>query len=248
MSPPYPNTTRRRTHQECPIPIRNTSIRSTSLLRTPEQLPSNRTPKNSAQAPYEKYKRIHSSVLPDAEDLGDERRKQRIIPAGRETVEHDESQPERVRGRGGCEDAREPEGEDAGCGEEERQDKRVLPTEPVAGVAGQDARHGVDGVGGREKVATFGGGEPKNYGVGGNEGEGELGAGRLEGLRVSYGGLRMDASNQDWDLRSTLMGKVVRVTANTVPLGKQGKGFLSTYLEKRGHSREKERRSRGQIA
>lgn len=136
MSPPYPNTTHRRAHQECPIPIRNTNIRSTSLLRTPEQLPSNRTPKNSAQTPYEKYKRIHSSVLPDAEDLGDERRKQRIVPAGRETVEHDESQPERERGRGGCEDAGEPEGEDAGCGEEERQDKRVLLTEAVAGVAG----------------------------------------------------------------------------------------------------------------
>ena len=89
----------------------------------------------------------------------DERRKQRIVPAGRETVEHDESQPERVRGRGGCEDAGEPEGEDAECGEEERQEKRVLPTKPVAGVARQDARHGVDGVGGREKVATFGGGK-----------------------------------------------------------------------------------------
>ena len=69
-----------------------------------------------------------------------------------------------------------------------------MPTEPVAGVAGQDTRHGIDGVGGCEKVATFGGGEAKNYGVGGNEGEGELGAGRLEGLRVSYGGLRMDAT------------------------------------------------------
>lgn len=105
MSPPYPNTTHRRPHQECTIPIRNTSIRSTSLLRAPEQLPSNRTPKHSAQAPYKKYKRIHSSILPDAEDLGDERRKQRIVPAGRETVEHDESQPERERGRGSCEDA-----------------------------------------------------------------------------------------------------------------------------------------------
>ena len=100
-----------------------------------------------------------------------------------------------MRGRGGCcEDAGEPEGEDAGCGEEERQDERVLPTEPVAGVASQDARHGVDGVGGCEKVAAFGGGEAENYGVGGNEGEGELGAGRLEGLRVSYGGLSMDAT------------------------------------------------------
>ena len=76
-----------------------------------------------------------------------------------------------MRGRGGCEDAGEPEGEDAGCGEEERQDKRVLPTKSVAGVARQDARHGVNGVGGREKVAAFGGGEAKNYGVGGNEGE-----------------------------------------------------------------------------
>ena len=132
--------------------------------------------------------------MPDAKDLRDERRKQRIVPAGRKTVEHDESQPERVRGRGGCcEDAGEPEGEDAGCGEEKRQDERVLPTEPVAGVARQDACHGVDGVGGREKVATFGRGEAKDYGVGGNEGEGELGAGGLEGLRVSYGGLRMDA-------------------------------------------------------
>jgi len=182
MSPPYPNTTHRRAHQECSIPIRNTSIRSTSLLRTPKQLPSNRTPKNSAQAPHEKDKRIHSSILPDAKDLGDERRKQRIVPAGRETVERDESQPERERGRGGYEDAGEPEGEDAGCGEEERQDKRVLPTEAVAGVAGQDARHGVDGVAGGEKVATFGGGEAEDYGVGGNEGEGELGAGRLEGV------------------------------------------------------------------
>ena len=101
-----------------------------------------------------------------------------------------------MRGRGGCcEDAREPEGEDAGSGEEERQDKRVLPTEPVTGVTGQDASHGVDGVGGREKVATFGGAEAKNYGVGGNEREGELGAGRLEGLMVSYGGLRMDATD-----------------------------------------------------
>ena len=220
MSPPYPNTTHCRAHQECPIPICNTSICSTSLLRTPEQLSSNRTPKNSAQAPYEKYERIHSSILPDTKDLGDERRKQRIVPAGRETVEHDESQPERVRGGGGCEDAREPEGEDTGCGEEERHDKRILPTESVAGIAGQDARHGVDGVGGRKKVATFGGGEANNYGVGGNEGEGELGAGRLEGSRVSYGSLRMTATSQEWDLRSTQMGKVVRVTAKTVPLGK----------------------------
>lgn len=139
ISPPYPNTTRRRAHQECSIPIRNTGVRLTSLLRTPEQLPSNRTPKNSAQSPYEKYKRIHSGILPDAKHLGDERRKQRIVPAGRETVEHDESQPEREGGRCGYEDAGEPEGEDAGCGEEERQDKRVLPTEAVAGVASQDA-------------------------------------------------------------------------------------------------------------
>ena len=182
MSPPYTYTTHRRAHQECPIPIRNISIRSTSLLRTPEQLPSNRTPKNSAQPPYEKYKRIHSSILPDAEDLGDERRKQRIVPAGRETVEHDESQPEREGGRGARQDAGEPEGEDAGCGKEERQNKRVLPTETVAGVAGQDARHGVDGVAGGEKVAPFGGGEAEDYGVGGYEGEGELGAGRLEGV------------------------------------------------------------------
>lgn len=102
-----------------------------------------------------------------------------------------------MRGRGGCgEDAREPEGENAGCGEEERQDERVLPTEPIASVARQDARHGVDSVGGCEKVATFGGGEAKNYGVGGNEREGELGAGRLEGVRVSYGGLRMDGCNE----------------------------------------------------
>ena len=102
-----------------------------------------------------------------------------------------------MRARGGCEDAGEPKGEDAGCGEEERQEKRVLPTKPVAGVTGQDARHGVDGVGGREKVAILGGREAKNCGVGGNEGERELGAGRLEGLRVSYGGLRMDATKQD---------------------------------------------------
>ena len=100
-----------------------------------------------------------------------------------------------MRGRGGCEDAGEPEGEDAGCGEEERQDKRILPTKPVAGVTGQDARHGIDGVAGGEKVATFGGREAENYSVGGNEGEGELGAGRLVGLRVSYGGLGRDATN-----------------------------------------------------
>ena len=180
MSPPYPNTTHRRARQESPIPICNESIRSTSLLRIPEQLPSNRTPKNSAQAPYEKYKRIHSSKLPDAEELGDERRKQRIVPAGRKTVEHDESQPEREGGRGGCEDTGQPEGEDAGCGEEERQDKRVLPTEAVAGVTGKDATHGVDGVASGEKIATFGGGVAEDYGVGGNEGEGELCAGRLE--------------------------------------------------------------------
>ncbi|KAL9613215.1 MAG: hypothetical protein Q9167_002231 [Letrouitia subvulpina] len=167
MSPPYPNTTHRRAHQECPVPICNTSIRPTSLLRTPEQLSSNRTPKNSAQPPYEKYKRIHSSILPDAEDLGDERRKQRI--------------PEREGGLGGCENAGEPKGEDAGCGEKERQNKRVLPTQAVAGIAGQDARHSVDGVAGSEKVATFRGGETEDYGVGGNEGEGELGASRLEG-------------------------------------------------------------------
>ena len=149
MSPPYPNTTQRCARQECPIPIRNSNIRSTSLLRTPKQLPSNRTPENSTQSPNEKYKSIHSCILPDAKDFRDERRKQRIVPAGRKTVEDDESQPERVGGRGGCcEDAGEPEGEDAGCGEEERQDERVLPTEPVAGVASQDARHGVDGVGG----------------------------------------------------------------------------------------------------
>ncbi len=176
MSPPYPNTTHRRAHQECPIQIRNTSIRSTPLFLTPEQLSSNRTPKNSAQAPDEKYPRIHSSILPDSKDLGDERRKQRVVPTGGEIVDHDESQPEREGGRGG---AGEPEREDAGCGEEERQEERVLSTEAVAGVADQDARDGVDGVAGGEEVATFGGGEPEDYCVGGDKGEGELGAGRL---------------------------------------------------------------------
>lgn len=176
MRPPYPNTTHRRAHQKRPIQIRNTSIRSTSLLRTPKQLSSYRTPKNSTQAPDEKYRRIHGSILPDAEDLGDERRKQRVVPASGEIVDNDESQPERERGRGG---AGEPEGEDAGCGEEERQDERVLSTEAVAGVTHQDARDGVDGVAGGEEVATFGGGEAEDYGVGGDKGEGELGTSRL---------------------------------------------------------------------
>ncbi|KAL9041953.1 MAG: hypothetical protein Q9214_003936 [Letrouitia sp. 1 TL-2023] len=171
MSPPYPNTTNRCAHQECPVPIRNTDIRPTSLLRTPEQLSSNRTSKNSAQPPYEKNECIHSSILPNAEDLGDERRKQRIVPTGRETG-----------GRGGYENAGEPEGEDAGCSEEERKDKRVLPTEAVTGVAGQDARHGIDGVAGGEKIAAFGDGETEDYGVRRNEGQGELGTGRLEGF------------------------------------------------------------------
>ena len=124
--------------------------------------------------------------MPDAKDLGDERREQRIVPAGREAVERDKSQPEREGGRRGvCKDAGDPEGEDAGRGEEERQDKRVLPAEAVAGVARQDARHGVDGVAGGEEVGAFGGSEADDYGVGGNEGEGELGASRLEGVSGS---------------------------------------------------------------
>lgn len=182
ICPPYPNTTHCRAHQECPIPIRDTSIRSCALVRAPKQLPTNRTPKHSPQTPYEEDKRIHSSILPDAEDLGDECWEQRIEPAARETVEHDESHPERDGGRSGYQDTGEPEGKDAGCGEEERQDKRVLPAEAVAGVAGQDARHGVNGVGSSEEVGALRGGAAKDYGIGGNEGEGKLGASRLEGV------------------------------------------------------------------
>lgn len=148
-------------------------------------MPTNRTPKNSPQAPDEKDKGIHSSILPDAEDFGDERREQRVVPAGGKTVEHDESQPEREGGRSGGEDAGEPEGENAACGKQERQDKRVLPAETVTGVAGQDARDSVDGVTGGEEVATSGGGEAEDYGVGRNKGEGELSAGRLEGVQGS---------------------------------------------------------------
>lgn len=56
-----------------------------------------------------------------------------------------------------------------------------MAAEAVAGVAGQDARGGVDGGGGGEEVAAFGGGEAEEDGVGGDEGEGELGAGCLVG-------------------------------------------------------------------
>jgi len=183
ISPPYANTKHGRTHQECAIPIRNTSIRSRPLFRTPKQLTANRAPKHSAQPPGEKDKCIHSSILADAEDLGDEGREQRIVSTGRDTVEHDESQPEGEGGRrGGCQDAREPEGKDAGCGEEERQDERVLPAEAVASVARQDATHGVDGVACGKEIGAFGGGEAEADRVRGNEGEGQLGPSRLQGL------------------------------------------------------------------
>lgn len=52
----------------------------------------------------------------------------------------------------------------------------------VASVAGQDARHSVDGIAGGEKVAPFGGREAEDYSVGGYEGERELSTGHLEGV------------------------------------------------------------------
>ncbi len=65
----------------------------------------------------------------------------------------------------------------------------------------------------------------------------------------SNGGLRIE--QRKIRLRVTAVisgGKVHRVTADTFPLGKKGQGLLSTNLEKRGHSSEEERRSRGQSA
>ncbi len=94
ISPPYPNTARRRTHQERPIPISNTSIRPRPLIQTPEQSATNRTPKHSPQPPHKENKRIHGRILPDTEDFGDERREQRIVTAGGDAVENYESQPQ----------------------------------------------------------------------------------------------------------------------------------------------------------
>ncbi len=98
IRPPYPNTTRRRAHQQRPIPIRNPRIRSTPLLHPPQQPAPNRAPKNRAQAPHKQDKRIHTRILPDTKNLGDERGEERVVTPRGEAVEHDEGEPEREGG------------------------------------------------------------------------------------------------------------------------------------------------------
>ena len=119
IRPPHPETKHCRTHQECPVPVRNISIRPRPLFRTPKQLSADGTAKNGSQSPYEKYGCIHSSVLTNAEDFGNEGWKERIVSTSEYVIEHDESQPERDRVRGGYEDTCEPKGEDTGGGQEQ---------------------------------------------------------------------------------------------------------------------------------
>lgn len=166
IRPSYPNTAHGRTHKQRAVPINDAGVR----LRIPEQLAADGAPEHGAEAPDEEDEGVDGGVLADAEDLGDEGGEEPVVAAGGDAVEHDEGEPQRERRRGrGRQDARQPEGEDAGRGHEEREDQRVLPPEPVARVARQHPRHGVDGVARGEEVGALGGGEAEDYGVGGDE-------------------------------------------------------------------------------
>ena len=98
-----------------------------------------------------------------------------------------------------------------------------MPAKALASIASKDARHGVDGITGGEKVGAFGGNEAKGYGVGRNEGERELSASRLEELGSQSWSFE-DGCNE-FRLRVEaviLRGKFLKISADTVPSGKQG--------------------------